>query len=93
VTPDPNALLRTEPCPDCGERMLWTQNVWVHGENRAAAYRCPNGHVLDPSTTRECPICGVHDTRIVESSRRDGQTKHVCNACGARFAAPEDVRI
>jgi predicted RNA-binding Zn-ribbon protein involved in translation (DUF1610 family) len=86
VTPDPNALLRTEPCPDCGERMLWTQNAWVHGENRAAAYRCLNGHVLDPSTTRECPICGVHDTRIVESSR-DGQTKHVCNACGTRFAA------
>jgi transcriptional regulator NrdR family protein len=46
--------------------------------------------VLDPSTT-ECPVCGVHDTRIAESSD-DGQTAHVCNACGARFVQSEDVR-
>jgi hypothetical protein len=42
--------------------MLWTQNTWAAGDNRAAAYRCLNGHVLDPSMTRECPACGVHDT-------------------------------
>jgi NMD protein affecting ribosome stability and mRNA decay len=65
--------------------MLWTQNVWAHGDYRAAAYRCLNGHLLDPSTTRECPTCGVHDTRITESGD-DGQTTHVCHACGARFA-------
>lgn len=85
MTPDPNVLRRSEPCPECGEMMLWTQNIWAHGDNRAAAYRCLNGHVLDPSTTRECQTCGVHDTRIAESSE-DGQTTHVCNACGARFA-------
>ena len=42
--------------------MLWTQNAWAHGDNRAAAYQCPNGHVLDPGTTRQCPRCGSHDT-------------------------------
>jgi predicted RNA-binding Zn-ribbon protein involved in translation (DUF1610 family) len=92
MTPDPNALLRSEPCLECGEMMLWTQNVWAHGDRRAAAYRCLNGHVVDPATTRECPACGVHDTRIVESSD-DGQTTHLCNGCGGTFAAhrPQDV--
>ena len=65
--------------------MLWTQNVWAHGDSRAAGYRCLNGHVLDPSTTRECRACGVHDTRIVESSDNGQTTTHLCNACGARF--------
>jgi predicted RNA-binding Zn-ribbon protein involved in translation (DUF1610 family) len=65
--------------------MLWTQNTWAHGDSRGAAYRCLNGHMLDPSTTRECPTCGVHDTRLEESSD-DGHAMHVCNACGARFA-------
>ena len=32
--------------------MLWTQNAWSHGERRAAAYRCINGHVVDPQGTR-----------------------------------------
>ena len=85
MTPDPNVLLRSEPCAECGEMMLWTQNACTHGDSRAAAYRCPNGHVLDPATTRECPTCGVHDTRIAELSD-DDQTTHMCNACGARFA-------
>jgi predicted RNA-binding Zn-ribbon protein involved in translation (DUF1610 family) len=84
MAPDPNALLRSEPCPECGEPMLWTQNTWAHGDSRAAAYRCSNGHVLDPSTTRECPACGVHDTRIAESNDH-GQTTYVCNGCGAGF--------
>ena len=87
MTPDPNVLLRSEPCPECGEMMLWTQNAWAQGESRAAAYRCLNGHLLDPSTTRECPTCGLHDTRI-EESRDDGQTTHVCHGCGARFPGP-----
>ena len=41
---------------------------------------------------RECQTCGVHDTRIVESPD-DGQTTHICNACGARFAVerPRDA--
>ena len=29
--------------------MLWTQNAWADGDNRAAAYRCLNGHVTDPA--------------------------------------------
>ena len=63
MTPDPNTLLRTEPCAEYGGMMLWTQNAWAHGDNRAAAYQCPNGHVRDPQTTRPCPKCGVHDTQ------------------------------
>jgi predicted nucleic acid-binding Zn ribbon protein len=63
--------------------MLWTQNAWAQGDNRAAAYRCMNGHVLDPAMTRECPKCGVHDTQIVEQAREAAAC--VCNACGARF--------
>jgi predicted RNA-binding Zn-ribbon protein involved in translation (DUF1610 family) len=86
LTPDPNVLRRSEPCAECGEMMLWTQNACTHGDRRAAAYRCLNGHVLDPATTHECPACGVHDTRIVES--RADQSGHVCNACGARFDVP-----
>jgi hypothetical protein len=67
--------------------MLWTQNTWAHGDSRAAAYRCQNGHVLDPSTTRECPTCGVHDTRLVRSDEAR-TTTHVCNGCGAGFDVP-----
>jgi predicted RNA-binding Zn-ribbon protein involved in translation (DUF1610 family) len=87
MTPDPNVLLRSEPCAECGEMMLWTQNAWADADNRAAAYRCLNGHVLDPATTRECPTCGVHDTRAIETNA-DAQTAYVCNACGAQFAVP-----
>ncbi len=87
MDPDPNALRRSEPCAECGEMMLWTQGAWAHGDSRAAAYRCLAGHVLDPATTRECPTCGVHDTRIVEQ-RGDGRTAHACNACGAAFTVP-----
>jgi len=85
MTPDPNALRRTDPCPECGEMMLWTQNAWANGDNRAAAYRCLNGHVADPRETRECPECGVHDTRVV-SPGGDGPSAHLCNQCGARFS-------
>jgi len=65
--------------------MLWTQNAWAHGENRAAAYRCLNGHVANPVDTRECPECGVHDTRVV-SPGGDGPRAHLCNRCGAQFS-------
>ena len=67
--------------------MLWTQNAWANGENRSAAYRCMNGHVLDPAMTYECPTCGVHDTRPVEDAGADPSVS-VCNACGARFTLP-----
>ena len=69
MRPDPNVLLRAEPCAECGGMMLWTQNAWAHGDNRAAAYQCPSGHVLDPDTTRQCPRCGSHDTAAAPGSR------------------------
>lgn len=81
MQPDPNALLRTDPCAECGAMMLWTQNAWVHGDNRAAAYRCANGHVVDPGTTRQCPRCGVHDTQ--EAGSASGIFE--CSRCGNRF--------
>jgi predicted RNA-binding Zn-ribbon protein involved in translation (DUF1610 family) len=88
TAPDPNSLRRSSPCPDCGSMMLWTQNAWASGDNRAGAYRCMNGHVLDPQLTRECPSCGVHDTSVIEGSPAD-QVEHLCHACGARFAPPQ----
>jgi len=87
MTPDPNTLRRTDPCSECGEMMLWTQNAWVRGDNRAAAYRCLNGHVTDPADTRECPACGLHDTRVV-SPGGAGPSAHMCNQCGAPFSVP-----
>jgi ssDNA-binding Zn-finger/Zn-ribbon topoisomerase 1 len=84
MTADPNTMRRSEPCAECGGVMLWTQNEWAHGENRAAAYRCENGHVLDPALTRECPACGIHDTTVVEQQSAD-ETTHVCNRCATRF--------
>jgi hypothetical protein len=85
--PDPDSLKRSDPCPACGTMMLWTQNAWASGDNRAAAYRCMNGHVLDPLLTRECPSCGVHDTGVLEGSP-DGQIDHMCRVCGTRFSTP-----
>jgi predicted RNA-binding Zn-ribbon protein involved in translation (DUF1610 family) len=62
--------------------MLWTQNAWVHGDNRAAAYQCPNGHVLDPALTHQCPRCGVHDTGADGSK---GAGAFECHRCGNTF--------
>lgn len=83
MRPDPDALLRTEPCAECGGMMLWTQNAWAHGDNRAAAYQCPNGHVIDPGSTHQCPRCGVHDTGTTGSGD-DGALE--CHRCGHQFA-------
>jgi len=80
MRPDPNVLLRTEPCAECGGMMLWTQNAWAHGYNRAAAYRCSNGHVIDPALTHQCRRCGVHDT----TQSADGTFE--CRRCGNHFA-------
>jgi hypothetical protein len=88
TAPDPDSLRRSSPCVECGSMMLWTQNAWASGDNRAAAYRCMNGHVLDPQLTRECPSCGVHDTSVIEGSPA-GQVGHLCHACGERFATPQ----
>jgi predicted RNA-binding Zn-ribbon protein involved in translation (DUF1610 family) len=87
TVPDPDALRRSEPCAECGSMMLWTQNAWASGDNRAAAYRCVNGHVVDPELTRECPECGVHDTRL-QAASTNASNQHVCHRCGALFSTP-----
>jgi hypothetical protein len=81
-----NTLIRSEPCADCGSEMLWTQNAWKLDGTTNAAYRCMNGHVLDPSTTRQCPACGVHDTVLV--GEIDGRQEFRCSRCGEPFTIP-----
>ena len=81
-----NTLVRSAPCPDCGSQMLWTQNAWHVDESTSAAYRCVNGHVLDPATTRQCPACGVHDTEVVGSVQETQQFR--CLRCRNAFAFP-----
>jgi hypothetical protein len=87
TAPTPDTLRRSSPCPECGTMMLWTQNAWASGDNRAGAYRCMNGHVLDPLLTCECPSCGLHDTSIVEGPPTV-QIDHICHACGNTFSTP-----
>ena len=81
-----NGLIRSTPCGECGAEMLWTQNAWKTGESGRAAYRCPNGHVLDPSVTRQCPACGIHDTVLLSDA--GGQQKFRCARCGEAFEFP-----
>jgi len=81
-----NSILRTAPCAECGAEMMWTQNVWPPGAETSAAYRCLNGHLADPSTTRQCPKCGVHDTTLVTSAT--GQQFFRCAQCGEPFTFP-----
>jgi predicted nucleic acid-binding Zn ribbon protein len=81
-----NTIRRSAPCPECGAEMLWTQNAWpADGETRAA-YCCVNGHAVDPSTTRQCPACGVHDTTLVDAAA--GQQAFRCCRCGEEFRFP-----
>jgi ribosomal protein S27E len=81
-----NALIRSTRCADCGEEMLWTQNAWKTGEAGRAAYRCSNGHVLDPSLTRQCPDCGLHDTVLFDDA--NGRQRFRCARCGNVFQFP-----
>ena len=81
-----NALMRSEPCPECGAEMLWTQNAWQSGGGVGAAYRCANGHVLDPALTRQCPNCGMHDTLRIGVSDNKQQCR--CLRCDHAFEAP-----
>jgi len=78
-----NALLRSEPCPECGAEMLWAQNAWPSGDEVRAAYRCPKGHVIDPALTRQCPNCGSHDTTRIDAL--DGKQQSQCFRCGSAF--------
>jgi hypothetical protein len=66
--------------------MLWTQNAWQAGDAASAAFRCVNGHVIDPSTTRQCPACGVHDTALLGEA--GGRQQFQCSRCGEPFMYP-----
>jgi endogenous inhibitor of DNA gyrase (YacG/DUF329 family) len=81
-----NLLIRTQPCPECGTDMLWTQNAWQAGDVGVAAYRCLNGHLLDPAETRQCPACGVHDSVMLDDS--GGRQQFQCSRCSTTFAFP-----
>jgi hypothetical protein len=81
-----NTLIRSEPCPECGAEMLWSQNAWHSDDAVGAAYRCANGHVLDPALTRQCPICGVHDT--VQIAVSDDKQQCRCLRCNKTFQSP-----
>ena len=63
-----------------------TQNAWATNGHTDAAYRCGNGHVQDPTTTRQCPQCGIHDTHL--ASEVDGIQHFSCLRCGAAFTFP-----
>ena len=86
VTVVENTLLRSEPCATCGAQMLWTQNAWHVGDAASAAYVCVNGHVIDPTLTRQCPTCGLHDTTLIDAS--NGRQQYRCLRCGAVFQVP-----
>lgn len=81
-----NTLVRTRPCAECGAEVLWTQNAWKSGDSGAAAYRCLNGHVIDPAQTRQCPACGVHDTERLADA--NGLEQFQCRRCGTAFTFP-----
>jgi predicted RNA-binding Zn-ribbon protein involved in translation (DUF1610 family) len=81
-----NTLVRSAPCPECGEQMLWTQNAWRAADTSNAAYQCLNGHVVDPATTRQCPTCGVHDTTLIDEPA--GRQQYRCLRCDATFQVP-----
>ena len=78
-----NTLVRGDPCPTCGAVMLWTQSVWTDAGAGAlaarAAYRCVNGHLIDPSETPQCPACGIPDTG------RTGPGRYRCRRCDFTF--------
>jgi hypothetical protein len=66
--------------------MLWTQHAWKTGDTGQAAYRCQNGHLLDPAVTRQCPACGIHDTLLL--GERDGRQQFRCMRCADVFEVP-----
>jgi endogenous inhibitor of DNA gyrase (YacG/DUF329 family) len=81
-----DGITRSQPCPQCGAAVLWTQNAWKVGDTRSAAYVCLGGHTIDPAETRQCPKCGVHDTLLL--SDVEGRQQFRCAQCGESFAHP-----
>jgi len=84
--PSGNTLVRSVPCRECGADVLWTQNAWRANGHASAAYVCVNGHAIDPDQTRQCPMCGVHDTEIDGES--PDRRQHHCLRCGRHFEVP-----
>ena len=84
-----NTLERSVACERCGDKMLWTQAAWhepgtvPQTETARAAYRCENGHIIDPSDTPQCPNCGLHDTTRTTSSM-----SFKCYRCATAFTVP-----
>ena len=81
-----NTLVRSVACDECGSGLLWTQNAWKADQTGQAAYRCENGHVVDPSLTPQCPACGIHDTELLGS--HDGRQQFRCTRCAEAFKVP-----
>jgi predicted RNA-binding Zn-ribbon protein involved in translation (DUF1610 family) len=81
-----DGLTRSQPCPQCGADVIWTQDAWTTGDTPAAAYICAQGHAIDPVETRQCPKCGVHDTILL--SDREGRQEFRCAQCGEPFVYP-----
>ena len=79
-----NTLVRSEPCLTCGAMVLWTQSAWIDADATPAvsraAYKCVNGHLVDPKQTPQCPECGIHDTAAASSPDH-----YRCRRCGAIF--------
>ena len=65
------------------------QNSWKVGNTTAAAYVCADGHAIDPHETRQCPKCGVHDTKLL--SDVEGRQEFRCAQCGESFVHPREV--
>jgi predicted RNA-binding Zn-ribbon protein involved in translation (DUF1610 family) len=84
-----DGITRSEPCPQCGTDFVWTQNAWTQEDAPRAAYVCANGHVIDPNDSRQCPHCGVHDTRLL--SEAAGRQQFRCSRCGESFVYPRDA--
>ena len=82
-------ITRSQPCPQCGAEVIWTQNAWKVGDASGAAYTCAGGHVIDPRETRQCPKCGVHDTVLL--SDVEGRQEFRCAQCGESFVHPREV--
>ncbi len=76
-------------CPDCGQRMYWSEAA-VRSEHLPAraggavvpiieyvnAYRCANGH-----RSQQCPLCDSYET----AAWRDSEKQHyhvICGSCG-----------
>ena len=81
-----DGITRSQPCPQCGAEVVWTQNAWTVGDTTSAAYVCASGHVIDPNQTRQCPKCGVHDTTLL--SDEQGRQQFRCAQCGELFGYP-----